>query len=80
MMQQMRAELDTMQRKVNLMQSETLNIQDVNTRNALSTDAELWQQLVSTMKSHLDHMQQMQDQMMQRNMQKGSAPTPPRER
>jgi hypothetical protein len=64
---QLLAELDAMQRKVNLLLSEALSVQDANTRNALNTDADLWQQLVSALQLHLARVQQHHGSMSQKN-------------
>ena len=58
--QEMRADLDLMKRKVELMRSEALSIADSHARDAINTNADLWQQLIAGMEKHVDRMQQMQ--------------------
>jgi hypothetical protein len=62
-MREMQPAIDAMRRKVSLLGSELLSVQDVNTRRALQTDMELWQQLLETMQRHMQSMG-MQDHMM----------------
>ena len=62
-MREMQPAMDAMRRKVSLLGSELLSIQDVNARRALQTDMELWQQLLETMQRHMQSMG-MQDHMM----------------
>ena len=62
-MREMQPAMDAMRRKVSLLGSELLSVQDVNARRALQTDMELWQQLLETMQRHMQSMG-MQDHTM----------------
>jgi hypothetical protein len=55
-MREMQPEIDAMQRKISLLGSELLSVQDVNTRRALQTDMELWQQLLQMVQRHMQSM------------------------
>ena len=78
-MREMQPAMDAMRRKVSMLGSELLSVQDVNTRRALQTDMELWQQFLDMMGKHMQSMG-MQDRMMPPMPGPGmqQAPPPPK--
>lgn len=75
-MREMQPAMEAMRRKVSMLGSELLSVQDVNTRRALQTDMELWQQLLETMQRHMQSMG-MQEHMMPPGQAPGMQQTPP---
>lgn len=75
-MREMQPAMDAMRRKVSLLGSELLSVQDVNTRRALQTDMELWQQLLETMQRHMQSMG-AQEHMMPHGPAPGMQQPPP---
>ena len=74
-MREMQPAMEAMRRKVSMLGSELLSVQDVNTRRALQTDMELWQQLLETMQRHMQSMGQ--EHMMPPGQAPGTQQTPP---
>ena len=75
-MREMQPAMEAMRRKVSMLGSELLSVQDINTRRALQTDMELWQQLLETMQRHMQSMG-MQEHMMPPGQAPGMQQTPP---
>jgi hypothetical protein len=58
-MAEMKADMDKMRRMVVMMRSEALKVQDVSTRDAMQTNADLWSSLLDHMEKHMQQMGQM---------------------
>src|SRR2546423_12434217 len=58
-MAEMKADMDKMRRMVVMMRSEALKVQDVSTRDAMQTNADLWSALLDHMQKHMTQMERM---------------------
>ncbi len=58
-MQQMQTEMQNMKAKIAKMRSDAQRVQDTNTKTALLDNADLWEEFVNHMQSHMDMMQRM---------------------
>ena len=56
---EMKADMDKMRRMVTMMRSEALKVQDVSTRDAMQTNADLWSALLDHMQKHMSQMERM---------------------
>lgn len=57
-MQQMQAEMQQMKSRVEKMRSDAEKVQDANTKAALLDNADMWDQFMNHMQSHMDMMKE----------------------
>ena len=73
-MAEMKADMEKMRRMVLMMRSEALKVQDVSTRDAMQTNADLWNALLDHMQKHMTQMEQMPHPGMGMGMRPGTQP------
>ena len=73
-MAEMKADMEKMRRMVLMMRSEALKVQDVSTRDAMQTNADLWGALLDHMQKHMTQMEQMPHPGMGMGMRPGAQP------
>ena len=73
-MAEMKADMEKMRRMVLMMRSEALKVQDVSTRDAMQTNADLWGALLDHMQKHMTQMEQMPHPGMGMAMRPGAQP------
>ena len=81
-MQQMQADMQQMKSRVDKMRSDAEKVQDANTKAALLDNADMWEQFMTRMQSHMQMMQGMHQSGMKGTHHKktppatGQSPTP----
>ena len=79
-MAEMKADMEKMRRMVLMMRSEALKVQDVSTRDAMQTNADLWGALLDHMQKHMTQMEQMPHPGMGMGMGMRPGTQPPEEK